>query len=153
MRAAGLVLFCLLTASAPLTIASTLDLTAYRGKVVYVDFWASWCGPCRQSFPWLDELVRRYGDKNLVVIGVNVDQDRAKADRFLDEVHADFPILYDPHGEIATLYKVTGMPSAVIIDRAGQLRFQHSGFSVKKRDEYEDQIQGLVNEPAAKPAH
>ena len=130
----------------PLASASGLDLAAYRGKVVYVDFWASWCGPCRQSFPWLDELVRRYGDKNLVVIGVNVDMNRAYAERFLDQVHAYFPIVYDPRGDIATTYKVAGMPSAVLIDRTGQVRFQHSGFSPGKKDEYEDQLQALVNE-------
>jgi cytochrome c biogenesis protein CcmG, thiol:disulfide interchange protein DsbE len=65
--------------------ASDLDLSAYRGKVVYIDFWASWCGPCRQSFPWLDNLVREYASQNFVVIGVNVDKDRERAERFLNE--------------------------------------------------------------------
>jgi len=150
---ACLALLAILTLSCPVAGAAALDLSAYRGKVVYVDFWASWCAPCRQSFPWLDELVRRYGEKNLVVIGVNVDQDRAKADRFLDDVHAGFPIVFDPHGEIATTYKVAGMPSAVILDRTGQVRFQHSGFSASKKDEYENQLQVLVNEAANRSPH
>jgi cytochrome c biogenesis protein CcmG/thiol:disulfide interchange protein DsbE len=142
-RLAGIVSAMLLSA---LAAASDLDLNAYRGKVVYIDFWASWCAPCRESFPWLDDLARHYGSKNLVVIGVNVDQDRTRAERFLDQVPAGFPIVYDPHGEIATAFKVTGMPSAVLIDRTGRVRFQHSGFSARKKGEYEDQLQALLDE-------
>ena len=107
--------------------AAGLDLNAYRGKVVYLDFWASWCTPCRQSFPWLGDLVHRYGAKDLVVIGVNVDQNH----------------------EFATAFKVTGMPSAVLLDRAGHVRFQHVGFSEKRKDEYEAHVQSLLGEPAA----
>jgi len=126
--------------------ASALDLSAYRGKVVYLDFWASWCGPCRQSFPWLDNLVQEYASKNFVVIGVNVDKDQGLAERFLSETPAVFPIVYDPHGDIATTYKVAGMPSAILIDRAGHVRFQHTGFSPKKKEEYEEQLQTLLSE-------
>ena len=127
--------------------ATELDLQAYRGKVVYLDFWASWCAPCRESFPWLDQLERQFGAQNLVVIGVNVDHDRDSAERFLNQNFATFPIVYDPLGTIATAYKVKGMPSAVLIDRAGQVRFEHIGFSSKKTGEYEDQLQTLLNEP------
>jgi thiol-disulfide isomerase/thioredoxin len=123
-----------------------LDLAPYRGKLVYLDFWASWCAPCRQSFPWLSDLVRRYGARNFVVIGVNVDQDREHAERFLNETPANFPIVYDPHGDIATAYKVSGMPSAVLIDRDGRIRFQHNGFSAKRKDLYEEQVQTLLGE-------
>jgi thiol-disulfide isomerase/thioredoxin len=128
--------------------ASSLDLSAYRGKVVYVDFWASWCGPCKQSFPWLDELVREYGSRGFVVIGVNVDKERARADRFLYETPAKFPIIYDPTGEIAAAYKVTGMPGGVLVDRSGHVRFQHAGFSAKQKDSYEEQLQSLLAEKA-----
>jgi cytochrome c biogenesis protein CcmG, thiol:disulfide interchange protein DsbE len=130
----------------PLVRASDLDLSAYRGKVVYVDFWASWCAPCRESFPWLDGLVREYASKNFVVIGVNVDKDRDRAERFLNETPADFPIVYDPHGDLAAAYKVAGMPSAILIDRAGHVRFQHAGFSAKQKGLYEDQLQTLLAE-------
>ena len=130
----------------PFAQAAELDLSAYRGKVVYVDFWASWCGPCRQSFPWLDGLEREYGAQNFVVIGVNVDQDHGKAERFLTDTPADFPIVYDPKGEIATAYKVTGMPSGVLIDRTGHVRFQHAGFSEKQKGLYEEQLQTLLEE-------
>jgi len=126
--------------------AAGLDLTPYRGKVVYLDFWASWCGPCRQSFPWLDGLVSEYGSKNLVIIGVNVDKDRDRASRFLAETPADFPIVYDPKGELAAIYKVTGMPSGVLIDVAGSVRFQHAGFSEKQKGLYEEQLQKLLAE-------
>ena len=126
--------------------ASELDLPAYHGKVVYVDFWASWCAPCRQSFPWLDELVREYGSQNFVVIGVNVDKDRSRAEQFLNETPAEFPIVYDPKGELATAYKVAGMPGGVLIDRAGRVRFQHAGFSEKQKGLYEEQVQTLLAE-------
>jgi cytochrome c biogenesis protein CcmG/thiol:disulfide interchange protein DsbE len=126
--------------------AADLDLSAYRGKVVYVDFWASWCAPCRQSFPWLDNLVRDFGSQNLVVIGVNVDKDRDRAMRFLNETPANFPILYDPKGELATTYKVAGMPSGILIDRNGHVRFQHAGFTEKQRGFYEEQLRTLLAE-------
>jgi cytochrome c biogenesis protein CcmG, thiol:disulfide interchange protein DsbE len=126
--------------------ASDLDLTAYRGKVVYVDFWASWCAPCKQSFPWLDILARAYAPQNFVVIGVNVDKDRDRAARFLNETRADFRIVYDPKGELATAYKVAGMPTGVLIDRSGHVRFQHAGFSEKQKGLYEEQLHTLLAE-------
>jgi cytochrome c biogenesis protein CcmG, thiol:disulfide interchange protein DsbE len=126
--------------------AADLDLSAYRGKVVYLDFWASWCAPCRQSFPWLDSLVHEYASRNFVVIGVNVDKDRERAERFLIEIPASFTIVYDPKGELAAAYKVAGMPSAILIDRAGHVRFQHTGFSEKQKGLYEEQLQSLLAE-------
>jgi thiol-disulfide isomerase/thioredoxin len=135
-------------ASIEVAQGASLDLNAYRGKVVYLDFWASWCTPCRQSFPWLGGLASRYQAKGLFVIGVNVDQDHALAEEFLSSTSANFPIIYDPHGDIATAFKVVGMPSAVLIDRSGNVRFQHVGFSQKKEDEYEAHLQSLLGEPA-----
>jgi cytochrome c biogenesis protein CcmG, thiol:disulfide interchange protein DsbE len=148
-------LVSVLTVAAALTFVGAahgagLDLSAYRGKVVYLDFWASWCTPCRQSFPWLGGLVNRYGTKDLVVIGVNVDQNHELAEEFLNATPANFPIIYDPHGEIATAFKVMGMPSAVLLDRAGHVRFQHVGFSEKRKDEYETHVQSLLGEPASR---
>lgn len=128
--------------------ATGLDLSPYRGKVVYVDFWASWCVPCRESFPWLSNLVGEYGAKDLVVIAVNVDQDRQLAEQFLRVNAPNFPIVYDPSGEIATAFKVTGMPSALLVDRVGHVRFQHVGFSQKRKASYEDHLRSLLNEPA-----
>jgi thiol-disulfide isomerase/thioredoxin len=128
--------------------ADGLDLSAYRGKVVYLDFWASWCTPCRRSFPWLDGLVRQFGKYDLVVIGVNMDQSNELAKNFLEDTPANFPIVYDPQGTIATTFKITGMPSAVLIDRTGQVRFQHVGFSDSTKDEYETHVRELLGETA-----
>lgn len=128
--------------------ADALDLQAYRGKVVYLDFWASWCTPCRRSFPWLDGLVRQFGKQDLVIIGVNMDQSQELAKKFLDDTPALFPIIYDPQGAIATTFKIMGMPSAVLIDRTGQVRFQHVGFSDSTKDEYDTHVRQLLAEPA-----
>jgi len=144
-QVAVLLMLLMLTGAAG---AADLDLNAYRGKVVYLDFWASWCTPCRESFPWLSNLEREYGAQNLVVIGVNVDQDRRRAERFLDGTPADFSIVYDPRGDLATSYKVTSMPSAVLIDRGGRVRFQHNGFSTKTKELYEEHVRTLLAETA-----
>lgn len=146
----------LATAVFSLSLASTvafgneLDLAAYRGKVVYIDFWASWCGPCRQSFPWISALKRQYGAQNFVVLAINVDHERRKADRFLEDVPADFPILYDPGGELASEYKVSAMPSSFLVDRNGRIRYHHNGFSTKETADYERQITELLNEKPPK---
>lgn len=143
---AGWLLFTLLTSG--VAGAADLDLSAFRGKVVYVDFWASWCGPCKQSFPWLDGLVRSYGSQNFVVIGVNVDKERDRAEHFLEAFPAEFPIVYDPKGDLASAYNVAGMPSGILIDRTGHVRFQHAGFSEKQKGLYEQQLQSLLAEAA-----
>jgi cytochrome c biogenesis protein CcmG/thiol:disulfide interchange protein DsbE len=110
-----------------------LDLTAYRGKVVYLDFWASWCAPCRRSFPWLDGLQRQHGPEGFVVIAVNVDTDRALASGFLAEVPVGFKVAYDPQGRLAAEWRLLGMPSSFLIDRTGKVRASHQGF--RKGDE------------------
>jgi cytochrome c biogenesis protein CcmG/thiol:disulfide interchange protein DsbE len=126
--------------------AADLDLSQYRGKVVYLDFWASWCGPCRQSFPWLAAIERQFGSDKLVVVGVNVDHDPQLAERFLNETPANFPIVYDSAGVLATAYHVTAMPSSILIDRAGHIRYRHSGFTIREENEYERQVSELLGE-------
>jgi len=115
----------------------TLDLAQYRGRVVVVDFWASWCTPCRRSIPWLNEMRAKYGDRGLVIIGVNVDKDRREAERFLKEVPAEFGIVYDPNGRLATSYQIEGMPSSLVFGRDGELAARHLGFQNANRPEYE----------------
>lgn len=114
-----------------------LDLTPYKGKVVMVDFWASWCPPCKNSFPWLNKMAREKGSQGLVVIGVNVDENTADAKRFLAQIPAKFPIIYDPTGEHPTYYDIPGMPSTIIFDRSGKKVHIHNGFKLTKVMQYE----------------
>jgi thiol-disulfide isomerase/thioredoxin len=123
----------------------TLDLARFHGRVVVVDFWASWCKPCRQSIPWLNELRERYAAQGLVIIGVNVDTQRADAERFLREVPIDFEVLYDPRGTLAQHFDLKGMPSSFVFDRAGKLVRTHLGFRDKHRREHEAEIQTLLS--------
>jgi thiol-disulfide isomerase/thioredoxin len=118
----------------------TFDLSAYRGKVVVVDFWASWCVPCRRSFPWMNEMQKKYGDDGLVIVGVNMDAEPGEAARFLADFPADFRIAYDPGGDLATKFDVIAMPSSYLFDRDGQEVARHLGFKVKKQDDYEATI-------------
>lgn len=126
--------------------AADLDLNAYRGKVVYLDFWASWCGPCKQSFPWMETLKDAYGRQGLAVIAVNLDMDRADADKFLDRFRPTFEVRFDPKGELAALYKVRAMPSSVLIDRHGVARFTHEGYRPVDGAAYEAQVRELLAE-------
>ena len=130
----------------PVHAASSLDLTTLRGRVVYLDFWASWCGPCRQSFPWMETLKSTYAAQGLEIVTVNVDTDRADADKFLKQFHPTFEVRFDPKGEVAEFYKVQGMPSSLLIDRHGVPRFTHVGFRPVDGPIYEAQLRELLAE-------
>lgn len=121
-----------------------LDLSQYKGKVVYLDFWASWCGPCKESFPWLNELKKKYPD--LKIIGVNLDKDSKTADEFLKKYPADFEIIYNPKGDMAEKFKVKGMPYSVIYNKKGENKFSHIGFSKAKSQKYIEEIESLLGE-------
>jgi thiol-disulfide isomerase/thioredoxin len=138
-----------LSASASADPADALDLARYRGKVVVIDFWASWCAPCRQSFPWLNELKTRYADRGLVIIGVNVDANRPDAERFLREAPAQFDIVYDPQGALAAKYEVPGMPVSYVFGPTGELVAQHIGFRNAVRAEREREIEQLLSKSGA----
>ena len=138
-------IFCISAANAG---ENQLHLDSYKGKVVYLDFWASWCGPCRKSFPWMSDVYRANQHNGLVVIAINLDQEHKLADKFIQEFNPGFPILFDPEGKLASHYQVTGMPSAVIIGRDGKIRFKHAGFHQSKREQYEQELQQLLAEPA-----
>lgn len=131
-------------APAALAADDPLDLSGLRGKVVIVDFWASWCAPCRQSFPWLNAMQAKYRDRGLVVIGVNVDRERVEADRFLAQTPAEFNIVYDPDGVLAARYQVPGMPSSYIIGRDGQQVGVHIGFRKGTREQREAELERLL---------
>jgi cytochrome c biogenesis protein CcmG, thiol:disulfide interchange protein DsbE len=146
MRMNLLLMGICLAVCATANAASSLDLPDMRGRVVYLDFWASWCGPCKQSFPWMESLKSAYGDLGLKIITVNLDADRADADKFLKQFHPTFDVRFDPKGELAELYKVHGMPSSVLIDRHGVTRFTHVGFRPIDAATYEAQLRELLAE-------
>ncbi|MGQ0587051.1 MAG: TlpA family protein disulfide reductase [Gammaproteobacteria bacterium] len=143
MRAltAALLLLCALSARATEPLPTTLS--AYQGKVVYLDFWASWCGPCAESFPWLNRMHEKYGGE-LVIVGVNVDTDARAADAFLKAHPARFAIVRDPEGELPELYRIEGMPSAVLLGRDGSVLHKHAGFRSARSAEYEAAIRAAL---------
>jgi cytochrome c biogenesis protein CcmG, thiol:disulfide interchange protein DsbE len=124
-------------------------LESYAGKVVLLDFWASWCSPCLQSFPWMNELQKRHGGEGLVVVAVNLDQDRTLAEAFLGKTPAKFRVEYDPAGAVARQFDVQAMPTSFLIGRDGRVRARHAGFKDKHRAARERQIEQLLKEPAA----
>lgn len=123
-----------------------LRLEDHRGEVVMLNFWASWCGPCRQEMPLMDELYSQYKDLGFTILAVNVDENRDEALRFLDKVPVNYPILYDPESSVSELYEVQAMPTTVMIDRNGNARYLHYGYQPGYEDEYEQQIRELVRE-------
>jgi thiol-disulfide isomerase/thioredoxin len=118
----------------------------YKGKVLLVDFWASWCPPCKTSFPALDALYREYRDRGLEVLAVDVDERQGDADLFLTEHMHVMSVVFDPKGEAAQAFKIRGMPSSVVIDRAGNIRFTHMGYSTKVLESYRHEIDLLLSE-------
>jgi cytochrome c biogenesis protein CcmG, thiol:disulfide interchange protein DsbE len=138
------VLACCALTAATADTPQALDLARYRGKVILVDFWASWCEPCRHSFPWLNAMQAKYADRGMVVIGVNVDRKRADADRFLQDVPATFQIVYDPAGTLASQYDLPGMPVSYVIGRNGDVVARHIGFRSNLRAERETEVQQLL---------
>lgn len=123
---------------------ATITLEALRGHVVYVDFWASWCGPCRRSFPWMNELQRRYGDRGLAIVAINVDKNAADAARFLERNPAQFAIAYDREGITPLAYAVEGMPSSYLVDPQGRIIDVEQGFHDERKDALEQRIRSLV---------
>jgi thiol-disulfide isomerase/thioredoxin len=117
-----------------------VTLGSLRGKAVLVDFWASWCGPCRQSFPWMNGLQKRYGDKGLAIVAVNLDKDRELASHFLAEVPAAFTVAFDPSGKTAESYRVKALPTTFLVSPDGKLLLTHTGFDAKHASEFEAQI-------------
>ena len=128
--------------------APQLDLSHYRGQVVVVDFWASWCKPCRQSIPWLNDLRKRYAGQGLVIIGFNVDAERTDAERFQRDVPIGFDVIYDPQGKLAEQFRVQGMPSSFVFDRDGKLARTLLGYRDVQRQQHEAEIQELLNHKA-----
>ena len=127
--------------------AKTVSLASLRGHVVYVDFWASWCGPCRKSFPWMNAMQQKYGARGFKVVAVNVDKRRADADRFLAQVPAHFTTVFDATGATPTAYDVKAMPSSVLVDDKGNVALVEEGFRDERRDALEARIRAMLPHP------
>ena len=125
---------------------SALRLQDYRGTVVMLNFWASWCGPCRQEFPLMDDLQEKYEKLGFTILAVNVDEVQADADAFLKDFPVAFPIVYDPESQVSETYAVDAMPTTVMIDRDGNKRFLHRGYQPGFEDAYEAEIKALIRE-------
>ena len=123
-----------------------LALADFRGQIVLLNFWASWCGPCRQEMPILEQLNRQYHGKGVTLLGVNVEPDSAAAVAWLKATPVTFPILFDTESKVSSLYEVAGMPNTVIIDRKGLVRYIHRGYAAGAENDYLNQIRALIRE-------
>ncbi|GLS24850.1 TlpA family protein disulfide reductase [Marinibactrum halimedae] len=155
------IMFSLLTSSA--LAATTMNKTApdftlksnqgknfrlseHRGDVLFINFWASWCGPCRQEMPILEELHSRYSSAGFKVVGISIDEDEAAANGLLKKIPVSFPVLYDTTSKVSELFDVDAMPTSVLVDRNGKMRFLHRGYKPGFEDDYRAQIRELIKE-------
>lgn len=122
-----------------------IKLSDFRGRLVYLDFWASWCKPCLQSFPWMEEIQRKYREQGLTVIAVNLDRDREQAEKFIAKYTPSFRIAFDTVATTPTQYGVQGMPTSFLIARDGRILSTHIGFNNQKKDHYEQLITQALN--------
>jgi peroxiredoxin len=124
----------------------TVSLAQYKGQVVMLNFWASWCGPCRQEMPLLESIYKKYNKLGFTMLGVNVEPDSQAANEWLKATPVSFPILYDTESKVSKLYDVAGMPTSIIIDRAGKVRLVHRSYRPGDENEYLDSIRSLIRE-------
>jgi peroxiredoxin len=124
----------------------TSGLSAYKGQVVMVNFWATWCGPCQQEMPLLDQMYKKYKPAGFTLIGVNVDKETPPVKQLLERKPVSFPVLLDPANQVSKAYHVDEMPSSVIIDRKGQIRYIHRGYKPGDENDYQDRIRALIRE-------
>ena len=123
-----------------------MRLSEYRGDVVMINFWATWCGPCRQEMPLLDDLYARYQRVGFNLLGVNIDDDSSRAMKMVNELGVNFPVLFDARKEVSRLYEVEAMPVTVLVDREGTVRHVHHGYKPGYEQKYLDQIRSLLRE-------
>lgn len=123
-----------------------IKLSDYKGKIVYLDFWASWCGPCKKSFPWMNAMQSKFGAQGFAVIAVNLDTKAEDGQQFLKVVAANFDVAFDVKADVAKLFQIKGMPSSVLIDREGKIVMQHAGFNDASSAKLESIIKNLMAE-------
>ena len=123
-----------------------VSLTQYKGNVVMINFWASWCGPCRQEMPLLESIYKKYNKLGFTMLGVNVEPDSNAANEWLKQTPVSFPILYDKESKVSKAYDVATMPSTVIIDRSGKVRMLHRGYKPGDENDYMNSIRELIRE-------
>lgn len=124
-------------------------LPDYAGKVLYIDFWASWCGPCRKSLPALNELYGDLQERGLEVLAVNLDESKADMDRFLEKYPVDYRIVQDPQGINPKVYGIPGLPTAYIVDRSGTVQAVHIGFKKNDKERLRTALEALLDQPAS----
>lgn len=124
--------------------SASIKLSSYKGKLVYLDFWASWCGPCKQSFPWMNAMQDKYQAQGFEVIAVNLDANNEDAQKFLVTTPAKFTVAFDSKGQTPRQYGVKGMPTSYLINSDGKVIYQHMGFNAADREKLEQKIQSLL---------
>jgi thiol-disulfide isomerase/thioredoxin len=139
-------------AAPPFSLASRaggqVSLADLKGQVVMINFWASWCGPCRQEFPALDQIYAKYKPMGFTLVAINVESEKADAEKFLSATPASFPILFDPDNTVSGKYGVSAMPTTVLIDRQGRVRWQHRAYKPGDEAKYIEQIRAALREKA-----
>ncbi len=123
-----------------------IRLAELKGNVVLINFWASWCAPCRQEMPKLEELYNKYKDLGFVILGVNLDATRDLSQKLLKDITVTFPVLFDPENNVSEAYKIESMPTTIIVDKEGNWRFIHKGYLPGYENEYAQQIKELLRE-------
>ena len=126
----------------------TIDLTQFKGQVVMINFWATWCGPCRQEMPLLEDIYKKYKPMGFTMLAVNVEPDSKAAEAWLGKLAkpVSFPVAFDVDSKVSKLYKVAGMPSTVFVDRKGNVRVIHRGYKAGDENEYMNNIRMLMRE-------
>jgi thiol-disulfide isomerase/thioredoxin len=123
-----------------------LKLSEFKGNVVMLNFWASWCGPCRKEMPLLNELQKKYEALGFVILGVNVEQELELAKSFLKDTPVDFPVVFDSSNNVSQAYDVIAMPTTILIDRSGNMRYLHKGYKAGDEEKYRKLVKQLVRE-------
>ncbi len=125
-----------------------VSLADLKGQVVMINFWASWCGPCRKEFPALDQIYAKYKPMGFTLVAINVESDKADAEKFLATTPASFPILFDPDNKVSGSYGVSAMPTTVLVDRQGRVRWLHRAYKPGDEAKYIEQIRAALREKA-----